>query len=76
MYPALLDVLAAVDEQVVADYIKKDRSDFDKVEFSEKVSDVTQGDDVPVSGRITSSVAWKPISIVDLNDRADVDRRH
>lgn len=76
-YPALLEKLGAAARKVVENYITKNATEFDKVEFSEKGIEIALGDGVSVVGRIdlVRRVDTGEVTIVDLksNDRVQAD---
>ncbi|MDA8408869.1 MAG: ATP-dependent DNA helicase [Treponema sp.] len=76
-YPALRDTLEASARRVVSDYIRDNREDFDKIEFSEKGIEINLGDGVTVKGRIdlVRRLDTGETTIVDLksNDRAQAE---
>jgi DNA helicase-2/ATP-dependent DNA helicase PcrA len=73
-YPALRQQLEAAAEKVLRNYLHDNRSLFDKIEFSEKVIEISLGDGVTVNGRIdlVRRVDTGETTIVDLksSDRA------
>jgi DNA helicase II / ATP-dependent DNA helicase PcrA len=72
--PALRQRLEQAAERVLRNYIHDNRSDFDKIEFSEKQIDISLADGVSVVGRIdlVRRKDTNETTIVDLksNDRA------
>ena len=76
-YPALRETLEASARRVVSDYIRDNREDFDKIEFSEKGIEINLGDGVTVKGRIdlVRRLDTGETTIVDLksNDRAQAE---
>lgn len=73
-YKALREKLDASAQRVVANYLRDNRKDFDKIEFSEKAIQISLGDGITVNGRIdlVRRVDTGETTIVDLksNDRA------
>jgi ATP-dependent DNA helicase UvrD/PcrA len=76
-YPALKQQLEAAAERVLRDYLHDNRALFDKLEFSEKLIEITLGDGITVNGRIdlVSRVDTGETTIVDLksSDRAQAE---
>lgn len=76
-YPALREKLAAAAKRVVENYIRKNESEFSKLEFSEKSIEIAMGDGVSVVGRIdlVRRLDTGEVTIVDLksNDRVQRD---
>jgi DNA helicase-2/ATP-dependent DNA helicase PcrA len=73
-YPALRRQLVAAAERVLRHYLLDNRALFDKIEFSEKLVEISLGDGVTVTGRIdlVRRVDTGETTIVDLksSDRA------
>ena len=73
-YPALRQQLEAAAEKVLNRYLEDNRELFDKIEFSEKLIEISLGDGVSVNGRIdlVRRVDTGETTIVDLKstDRA------
>lgn len=73
-YPALRQQLEASAERVIRDYLRDNRTLFDKIEFSEKQIEINLGDGVSVVGRIdlVRRIDTGETTIVDLKstDRA------
>lgn len=76
-YPALRQQLEASAERVVRDYLRDNRTLFDKIEFSEKQIEINLGDGVSVIGRIdlVRRIDTGETTIVDLKstDRAQAE---
>jgi DNA helicase-2/ATP-dependent DNA helicase PcrA len=71
-YPALRQQLEASAERVIRDYLRDNRAEFDKIEFSEKQIEINLGDGVTVNGRIdlVRRVDTGETTIVDLKSTA------
>lgn len=76
-YPALLEKLGNAVRKIVENYIRKNATSFDQLEFSEKGIEIALGDGVSVVGRIdlVRRVDTGEVTIVDLksNDRVQAD---
>jgi len=67
-YPALRTQLEAAANKVLRDYLSKNKDQFDKIEFSEKLVEINLGDGVVVNGRIdlVRRLDTNEVTIVDL----------
>jgi DNA helicase-2/ATP-dependent DNA helicase PcrA len=76
-YPALRQQLEGAAQRVIADYLKRNSSLFDKIEFSEKQIEINFGNGVSVIGRIdlVRRLDTNETTIVDLksSDRAQAE---
>jgi DNA helicase-2/ATP-dependent DNA helicase PcrA len=76
-YPALRGQLEAAAERVIRDYLRDNRDEFDRIEFSEKQIEISLGDGVSVIGRIdlVRRIDTGETTIVDLksSDRAQAE---
>jgi ATP-dependent DNA helicase UvrD/PcrA len=72
-YPTLRETMRRAAVHVVSDYIRARKSEFDKIEFSEKEIEVSLGDGVSVSGRIdlVRRRDTNEVAIVDLKSNKD-----